>query len=340
MSLSEARARAIECTKILSAGLDPARQLQLIKDERLQAVTVREALEYWVENYASKKRRNYQKHRAQFKRHIYPHIGDLPLEQCETRHWVKVFDDITSGAFHRAAPVSAGYILQNAKRALKYCRNRQFACSRALEDLTISDIGKHQSKKDRVLSWTELLDVWRWCSDIKSNWYYKNMVRLLVVFGCRTQEVRLSTASEWDLESGLWTVPKEHSKTGSHIVRPIPPQLHSYIASLLAESKSGYLLGELKRAEAVSQWGRGLYAKLGHSKAWTLHDLRRTFATTLNDLEVEPYVVEQLLGHSLGGVMAIYNRSQHIEKKKIALIRWVDVLTDKQVSANVVSFSQ
>jgi len=36
-------------------------------------------------------------------------------------------------------------------------------------------------------------------------------------------------------------------------------------------------------------------------EAWTLHDIRRTLATRLNELGVAPYVVEQLLGHSLGG---------------------------------------
>ena len=58
--------------------------------------------------------------------------------------------------------------------------------------------------------------------------------------------------------------------------------------------------------------GRMLYKRLGHSEPWTLHDLRRTFATTLNNMGIAPHVVEQLLGHSLGGVMAVYNRSQYL----------------------------
>lgn len=116
------------------------------------------------------------------------------------------------------------------------------------------------------------------------------------------------------------TVPKEHSKTGSEIKRPIPEPLKSHIQSVIAQANSEYLLGELKRPEAVSGFGRMLWKKLNHKEAWTLHDLRRTFATLLNDMQMEPYVVEQLLGHSLGGVMKIYNRSQHIERKRPHLI--------------------
>ncbi|EKO3608625.1 tyrosine-type recombinase/integrase, partial [Vibrio metschnikovii] len=84
-----------------------------------------------------------------------------------------------------------------------------------------------------------------------------------------------------------------------------------------------------------SGFGRMLWKKLNHKEAWTLHDLRRTFATLLNDMQMEPYVVEQLLGHSLGGVMKIYNRSQHIEKKKAALDLWVAKLSDTAAGANV-----
>ncbi|MBY7828903.1 tyrosine-type recombinase/integrase [Vibrio furnissii] len=335
LTLLQARKQAAECKKYLADGLNPKIERQLKLDQKLKAVTVKDALEYWLDNFAAKNRANHEKHRAQFQKHVYPYIGHLPLEQCETRHWVQVFDDITNGTHHRAAPVASGYILQNSKQALKYCRTRQYAHSTALEDLNIPDIGEHQGKKDRVLSWPELMDVWLWAHDIKNKWYYRNLVLLLVVFGCRTQELRLSKVAEWDLDVMIWTVPKEHSKTGSEIKRPIPEQLKDYLQSVIVQARSEYLLGELKKPEAVSGFGGKLWQKLDHKEAWTLHDLRRTFATLLNDMQIEPYVVEQLLGHSLGGVMKIYNRSQHIEKKKVALELWLAKLNDIATGANV-----
>ncbi|MCR9643510.1 tyrosine-type recombinase/integrase [Vibrio alginolyticus] len=335
LTLLQARKQAAQCKKFLADGLNPKVERQLEREKKLKAVTVKGALEYWLDNYAAKKRANHEKHRSQFQKHVYPFIGHLPLDKCETRHWVQVFDDITSGKHHRAAPVASGYILQNAKQALRFCRNRQFAHSMALEGLNITDIGEHQQKKDRILSWSELMDVWHWAYNIKNNWYYRNLVLLLVVFGCRTQELRLSKVAEWDFEEMIWTVPKEHSKTGNEIKRPIPEQMKAYIQSVITQADSNYLLGSLKRPEAVSGFGGKLWEKLGHKEVWTLHDLRRTFATLLNDMQIEPYVVEQLLGHSLGGVMKIYNRSQHIEKKKIALDLWVTKLNDIAIGSNV-----
>ncbi len=57
-----------------------------------------------------------------------------------------------------------------------------------------------------------------------------------------------------------------------------------------------------------------------------MHDLRRTFATKLNDLGVAPHIVEQLLGHALPGIMAIYNKSQYLPEKLDALNKWCDYL--------------
>lgn len=340
MSLSEAREQAVECRKTLANGHDPKLQRQLKKEKILQAVTVKAALDYWLDNYAAKNRANHEKHRAQFERHVYPYIGHLPLEQCETRHWVKVFDDITSGTHHRAAPKASGYILQNAKQALKFCRNRQFAKSNVLDDLNITDVAEHQEKRERVLSWTELMDVWHWTDSLSSNWYYRNLVRLLIIFGCRTQELRLSKVEEWDLKEMNWTVPKQNSKTGSEIKRPIPEAMQPYIEKLIENAGNDWLLGEVKTPEAVSVYGRILWKKFDHKEAWTLHDLRRTFATILNDIEIEPYIVEQLLGHALSGVMAVYNRSQHLEKKKVALATWVSKLDEENEESNILELKE
>ncbi|CAK8737402.1 hypothetical protein SODG_001125 [Sodalis praecaptivus] len=81
-----------------------------------------------------------------------------------------------------------------------------------------------------------------------------------------------------------------------------------------------------KDQSAVSSLGCEVWKKLNHNSQWTVHDLRRTFATKLNDIGVAPHVVEQLLGHAMPGVMGIYNRSQYLPEKLDALNRWMDRL--------------
>ena len=322
MPLKLARAKRDECRAWLAEGKNPKFQLDARTEEVLRPVTVRDAMTHWINEYAVNHRANYVRHEAQLEKHIYPYIGDLPLSLCETRHWLECFDRAK-----RQTPVAAGYVFQMCKQALKFCRVRRYAVSNALDDLTIQDVGKKQDKGDRVHDMEELAQIWRSCSMKMYKPYYASLLRLLIVFGCRSQEVRLSTWSEWDMKNWVWTVPKEHSKGGEKITRPVPEAIRWFIEELHTQhASSGLLLGEIKKSEAVSQWGRGIYKRLDQSSPWTLHDLRRTFSTTLNDMGIAPHVVEQLLGHVLGGVMAVYNRSQYLPEKLDALNKWMERL--------------
>lgn len=322
LSLKAAREKRDQCRTWLAEGKNPKHHLNITTQEALKPVTVKEALNYWINEYASRRRANVDKHVEQLNKHIFPYIGDYPLSMCETRHWLECFSRVS-----KDAPVAAGYLLQMCKQALKFCRVHRYASSNALSDLTIDDVGKKQEKRDREHTRQELVDIWRESTGLKFKPYYASLLRLLVVFGCRTQELRLSAIKEWDLHDWIWTVPKEHSKGGEKILRPVPDAIRPFITALIEQNRdSGLLLGEMKKPEAVSQWGRGIYKRLGHAEPWTLHDLRRTFATTLNNMGIAPHVVEQLLGHTLGGVMAVYNRSQYLPEKLDALNKWMERL--------------
>ncbi|MCG3471891.1 tyrosine-type recombinase/integrase [Xenorhabdus bovienii] len=322
VSLKQAREARDKCRSWLASGKDPKLQLNLTMQESLKPVTVKEAIEYWVENYGRDNRTNIDKYVAQVKKHIYPDIGSMALTDCETRYWLKCFDKVK-----KKSPVAAGYIFQMCKQALKFCRVRKFAISNALDDLTIPDVGKKQKKGDRVLTDNELGQLWKSLNTDIYLPYYSNLLRILIVFGCRSQEVRLSKLPEWDFDFMLWTVPKENSKSGERITRPIPESLKPFLEKLIYQNhKSGYLLGELKKNVSVSQYGRNTWRRLGNVEKWTLHDLRRTLATKMNDMGIAPHVVEQLLGHALPGIMAIYNKSQYLPEKLDALNKWCERL--------------
>lgn len=340
MTLAEARAKTAECRRWAAEGRDPKVEMKIRRSKIREAVTVRQALTYWLENHAAYKRTNSDKHLAQFEKHIFPFIGGLPVEELETRHWLSLFNDIRLGKHHKAAPVAAGYIFQNVKHALTYCRKHRFCTSHALDDLTTTDVGERQAKKDRVLSMVEIGDLWHWVHDNKQSWYYRQLIKLLLCFGARTQEIRLSRVDEWDLKAMVWTCPKSHSKNGQEVIRPIPDGLETYIKELIQEAEridSPYLLGELKQSPAVSSMGAKVCSKLNHDK-WNLHDLRRTLATKLSDSGIEPHVIESLLGHTLQGVAGIYNRSQYLEQKRAALDLWYSKLEQREQQLNVVNF--
>ena len=322
LSLKAAREKREKCRQWLAGGLDPKTELELSTEETLKPVTVQDALEYWLVNYARRKRSDEELVRAQLRKHIYPRLGRYPLTRCETRHWVACFDEI-----NMTKPMTAGRMFQISKQALRFCKVRRYAASDALAFLTIQDVGQPSGQRDRVLSDSELADVWRSTDSDDQQPYYSRLLKMLVLFGARTMEVRLSRWSEWDFSSWIWTVPKEHSKTREKIVRSIPEAIRPWLEELKRETgKTGLLLGEDRTRQAVSWKGRRLYKDFHHNEPWTLHDLRRTFSTGLNNMGIAPHIVELLLGHALPGVMAIYNRSLYLPEKLDALNKWYDRL--------------
>ena len=63
-----------------------------------------------------------------------------------------------------------------------------------------------------------------------------------------------------------------------------------------------------------------------HQGAFTPHDLRRTFATRLNELKVGPHIVEKILNHKMSGVMAVYNQADYQDERVAAMQLWADSL--------------
>ncbi|MBD2792018.1 tyrosine-type recombinase/integrase [Xenorhabdus szentirmaii] len=322
LSLAKAREMLDQCRTWLAEGKDPQRKTKLDRESTLKPVTVKEAIEYWLNEYVDENLVLSERYRERFEKHLFPHIGEIALSDCDTHYWLRCFSLVK-----KTAPSIAGALLQMSQQALKFCRVRRFAVSHVLEGITKQDIGVKQNKRKRVLTEKELSD---FLKSINGNYYipyYQNIFYLLIVFGARTVEIRMSKMDEWDLEQKLWTVPECNSKTREKIIRPIPDAIFEKIKMLKHQNRhSEYLLGELKDYTTVSMAGCRVWERLKHNEKWVLHDLRRTFATMLSDMGIAPHIVELLLGHTLGGILAVYNRSQYLPEKLDALNKWCERL--------------
>jgi integrase len=72
--------------------------------------------------------------------------------------------------------------------------------------------------------------------------------------------------------------------------------------------------------------------RLSGVEGWRFHDLRRTVASGMAKLKVEPWVVEKVLNHQTGqlsGVAGVYNRWGYLDEKREALERWATHLTSQ-----------
>jgi hypothetical protein len=59
---------------------------------------------------------------------------------------------------------------------------------------------------------------------------------------------------------------------------------------------------------------------------FTIHDLRRTGATRLGEMDYQPYWFEKALNHKLRGVRGIYNRAEYGTERRKMLQDWADKL--------------
>lgn len=93
VSLAQARKKADQCRAWLEQGRNPSIELKTIKQERQTPVTVQDALVYWLENYKNGKLVNASSIISSLINGFFPRIGYMPLVDCDTQHWLTVFDE-------------------------------------------------------------------------------------------------------------------------------------------------------------------------------------------------------------------------------------------------------
>jgi integrase len=184
---------------------------------------------------------------------------------------------------------------------------------------------KAPPSRDRTLSDQELVAVWRACGDDD----FGRIVKLLISTGQRRSEVGgIARTTEVDLEHGTWTIPKQRAKNGREHTVPLGSLALDVIRSVPQVVGRDLLFGA-RTERGFTSWAehkRALDARLGDQvRDWTLHDLRRTAATRMCDLGIEPHVVEQILNHQSGhrsGVVGVYNKSKYVRAVENAVAAW------------------
>src|SRR5262245_29380581 len=179
--------------------------------------------------------------------------------------------------------------------------------------------------RERVLSASEIAALWRACGDDA----HGRIVKLLLLTGCRRMEICGLRWSELDLDTGTLRLPAERTKNGRPHSLALPPMAMGILASVPRVVGRDHWFGG-RSGLGFTQWGakRDLDAKLSDTvKPWRLHDLRRTAATGMADIGVQPHIIEAVLNHISGhkvGVAGIYNRSSYEREVKAALALWGD----------------
>jgi integrase len=179
---------------------------------------------------------------------------------------------------------------------------------------------KH-SERDRVLCDDELRRIWLACSDDSDP---GRIVRLLILTGQRRDEVSGMAEEELDRNSGTWTLPKERTKNKRAHTLALPDQAWEIIGP---PDRTGPLFGRGGGRYTGFQGFKRTLNKRCNVAEWVLHDIRRSVATGMADLGIQPHIIEAALNHISGhkaGVAGIYNRSSYEREVRNALALWAD----------------
>jgi integrase len=187
-------------------------------------------------------------------------------------------------------------------------------------ELTAAMLGAPLSDRTRVLSNDEIRSV------MTLDGPQGPMLRFLLATGLRLGEV-----FNGHREGQYWVVPPSASKNQRE---------HRVRLSELALAQLEQHPWAVRRS-FVQHW------VTDNAGGWTCHDLRRTFSTRLNEappkgLGVAPHIVEKMLNHTLGGVMAVYNHAEYDDERRQAFEAWSTWLKGQVETqpADVVSLRQ
>jgi integrase len=179
--------------------------------------------------------------------------------------------------------------------------------------------------RERVLTVEELCQLWRTLPQINAG--FADIIRLLLLTGARRNEIGLLTWKEIDFKRGMVVLGPERTKNRRTHELPLSTQALAILARQPRHNSTDFVFSE----RGYQDWDRAkqrLDRRLGIAP-WTLHDLRRTCATQLGELGVQPHHIESVLNHYSGhraGVAGVYQRAKYEPEMRDALRRWADHL--------------
>ena len=177
--------------------------------------------------------------------------------------------------------------------------------------------------RQRLLSDAERAAIWKAADDGTE---YGKIIRLLVLTGCRREEIGGMCWSE--LTPDTWTLPAERAKNHRAHTLPLMPMMRAILDGVPRMASREKLFGE-RSPTGFQSWDlnkQNLDARSGVT-GWQLRDIRRSVATKMADIGVQPHIIEQILNHVSGhraGAAGVYNRSSYEREVRAALAMWSD----------------
>lgn len=316
VSLAEARSRA---RQYLAAAREGQSGEEVDARHRAMSLTVAAAHQEYIEAVGPTLREStLSLKRGMLRLHINPAIGSLLVKTLRKGDVIALIERV-----RREAPVQANRVYSEVMALLRWCEQKGYV--EGIPSVPKRAVATQEQPRRRTLTDVEIGQLWATAQSVGP--LTCDFIRLLLLTGQRSSEVRKMTWDEIKLEEGLWIIPGARYKTGVDHVVPLSPAVVDILLRRWTVGAKGYVLANRRTGRpfnGAASAMRRLRKHLGASADFTPHDLRRTVRTGMARLGVSDLTAEMVIGHQLQGIQRVYDRHDRLEQRREALCRWAE----------------
>lgn len=332
LSLAEARERCLAAKKEVAEGRSPAQEKQRAKRRIALGETFGAVGQRWIKS-APMAESTRAMRKAIFDRDILPVWKNRLLTEIMP-------DDLRAQCLkvkNRGAPATAIHVRDIVKQIYAYAILNGEKVPNPAEEVGPASIATF-APKDRSLSPTEIRIMFDQLRQVPTLPTIRLGFRLILLTMVRKSELLDAVWSEVDFENAVWSIPKERMKRRkAHNVYLSRQSLDIMIALKTCAGNSRYLLPS--RYDADAPMSRATFnritmaiadraKKLGLAlESFTVHDLRRTGSTLLNEIGFNSDWIEKCLAHEDGrSSRGVYNKAEYEHQRRHMLQEWADMV--------------
>jgi integrase len=308
------------------------------------AIDRRDTVSALVEDYVKWARENIRSWRNAkwcLERHIVPAWGERPVGTITQRDATSLVTEVSRGPVdpdtgeNSPRPGAGSEVRKWGATIFEWARQRHRIRTNPFSDVAAPRLKRRQ----RFLRIDEARAVYQAAMTLDAPW--SQAIRMLMLTGCRENEICRARWSWLDSNGHMLLVPPEHYKTGRPFMVLLSSQARQILDSIPRLNEGDFIFSTTNGAKPVAGIPRKMLDKLHHVAEamlgaqsatpvvvdhFRLHDLRRTVRTHLARLGVSEIVAELVLGHTIKGVHGTYNVYDFAEEKRAALVHWAQEL--------------
>jgi len=332
LSLARAREKCIDARRMVVEGISPAQEKQRHKRRLKEAKSFGEFGERWFQK-APMADSTRAMRRSIFERELRP----VWQKRLLTEILPDDLRDLCGKIVDRGAPATAIHVRDIVKQIYGFAILHGEKVKNPADEVGPASIATFKPR-DRSLSAAEIRILLKQIEHVATLPTIRLGVHLFLLTMVRKSELQDATWDEVDFENAVWTIPKERMKRSRpHNVYLARQALDILIALKTCAGNSRYLLPS--RYDADAPMSRATFNRVTQAvieraqneglplEHFTVHDLRRTGSTILNELGFNSDWIEKCLAHEDGrSSRGVYNKAEYEHQRRHMMQEWADLI--------------